>query len=252
MTDKQALKLLLEAEVSLKKTTRGYTPAGPNWRSAMPKLWRVREGIRSATLGQELAVAHGLLKQTEHGYDPRAKRWKEAMRLIDHVEHELALPKVPQLGPVVEHGKSILLESPTHDTDGLYNSPNVPGGHNKSHYPAFDFGWQAGLNVYAPEDIEVTGQSSAMGADAFYADGESGLRYWFGHITSSPFTGKDIHKGDFVSKIAAIPGSDHGHLGIDARRLIGKDLIWGRNGNGPDYTFGAPTIGQQLAKVLEA
>lgn len=240
----------MAAESSLKRTTRGYTPTGVHWRRGMPLLWEVRQDMSGTEDGRLLAEAHGLLKKTEKGYDPRAPRWREAMERIDWVEAGLMPPAMPYLGPIIPGGKAISLEAPTHNTDGLYNSPNVPGGHNGSHYPAFDFGWSAGKTVIAWEPLTVTGQSSAMGADALYATGESGLRYWLGHITRAPVTGTKIRRGVKISTIAAIPGADHGHLGIDARPLIEKDFKWGRHGNGPDYSFGAKTIGQQLAAVL--
>jgi hypothetical protein len=49
--------------------------------------------------------------------------------------------------------------------------------------------------------------------------------------------------------IAAIPHIDHGHLGVNAFPLIGRDLTWG-NPVGRDYTWGGPTIGQQLAEAM--
>lgn len=242
MTGKQQLDTLLRAEALLKRTRAGYARDRLYWRQAMPLLWQVRVSLTGQAEGTALAQAHGLLKQTEHGYDPRANRWREAMRLIDQVEASLARPPIPNLGPVIPGGKPILLESPTHNTDGLV-------ARTGSEYPAFDFGWHAGLKVLAPEGWEVTRQSSAQGADAFYATGDSGLRYWLGHIVEAPATGQRFTRGQTVATIASIPGVDHGHLGIDARLLIGRDLTWGKP-VGRDYTFGGPTIGQQLARAL--
>ena len=230
MTDKERLAKLLRAESYLKRTTAGYSATGPWWKRGMPLLWEVRMSLGSSKDGLDLAEAHGLLKNTEKGYDPRAPRWKDAMAKIDRVEANLAKPPVPNLGPVIYASKPILLESPTHNTDGLFQRTG-------SEYPAFDFGWIAGMEVLAPENLVVTDQSSAMGADAFYATGVSGLKYWFGHIVKAPANGVRFEKGNMVSRIALIPGADHGHLGIDARPLIQRDLKWGRNGNGPDYTW---------------
>lgn len=254
MSNAANLTKLLRSESILKQTKAGYTPTGPNWRRGMPLLWEVRTNLGSSAEGIALAEAHGTLKKTEKGYDPHAPRWKHAMFIIDSVEEYLSQPIVPALGPVIPGGKSILLEAPTHETDGVFDSPNVPkrNGGNGSHYPAFDYGWDAGVKILAPEDLIITGQSSAMGADAFYALGDSQLAYWFGHLTRSPATNTRFHKGQVMSTIAAIPGADHGHLGIDARKLTGKDLKWGKRGNGPDYTYGSPTIGRQLAMLLEA
>lgn len=244
MTDRQALTKLLQSEQFLKQTTAGYSPDGPNWKRAMPLLWEVRLGIQDDGLGQQLAEAHGILKETEKGYDPRAPRWKRAMGLIDGVEAALAKPPVPDLGPLYRGDKAVLLYVPTHNTDG------VPG---PSVYPAFDSGWVKGKTIYAPERMQVTRQSSAQGADAFYATGVSRIDYWFGHIVSAPATGRWLDKGEPFGKIAWIPAADGGphlHVGMNAIKLIGRDLRYGRNGNGPDYTMGSPTIGVQLTKAL--
>jgi hypothetical protein len=152
---------------------------------------------------------------------------------------ELERPAVPALGPVLEDGLDILLLSPTHNTDG------VP------HHPAFDTGFgQAGRWVIAPEKLTVTAQSGAMGGDAVFASGVSGIGYWIGHISPAPSTGRTFRKGERISRIANQAATDHVHWGLDVRALIGTDLLYGREGNGPDYTWGAPTIGAQLAKGL--
>jgi len=249
MTNQQRLAKLLRAESILKRTKLGYDPDRPNWKSGMPLLWSVRQDLGGGDLGESLAQAHGLLKATTKGYDPFAPNWRAAMKLIDGVEAQLHQPPVPNLGPVVRGDKSVLLWAPTHNTDGVKRRTG-------SDYPAFDsaFG-EVGAVVVAPERLKVTRQSSAQGADAFYATGVSGLRYWFGHIVSSPATGTWVDKGQRISvvaRIAAADGGPHLHLGIDARNVIGRELRWGRNGRGPDYTFGSPTIGKQLAAALAA
>lgn len=155
---------------------------------------------------------------------------------------------MPNLGPVIRGEKSALLWAPTHNTDGLE--------YTGSRYPAFDsaFG-RTGAIIVAPERLRVRRQSSAEGADAFYATGVSGIEWWFGHLKVAPATGSWFDKGEKMGNVAWISPADGGphlHAGLDCRKLIGKDLKWGRNGNGPDYTFGSPTIGQQLAKELAA
>lgn len=245
MTRSAALTTLLQAETTLKRTTRGYSPRGVHWRSAMPAIWSVREWLGDTPDGRRLAHAHGTLKRTTRGYNPRGVYWRSAMAAIDSIEARLAVSPVPPLGPVVRGDKPILLQSPTHNTDGVM-------ARTGSEYPAFDSGWRAGRAVLAVEPMRVTRQSSAMGADAFYATGVSGLRYWYGHIVKAPATGTRLALGDIISVIAAIPGADHVHLGIDARSVIGHDLRWGRDGDGPDYSWGADTIGVQLAKALGA
>jgi hypothetical protein len=181
------------------------------------------------------------LRKTREGYTthPDGPWWSKAMPKLDQAIKSLERPPVPSLGPVLEDGLDVLLMAPTHNTDG------VP------HHPAFDTGFgQAGRWVLAPERLSVTKQSGAQGGDAFYGAGASGLLYWFGHITPAPPTGRTFKKGERISRIADQSGTDHVHLGIDARKLIGKDLLYGRDGDGPDYTWGAPTIGAQLARGM--
>lgn len=145
-------------------------------------------------------------------------------------------PAAPNLGPIVAGGISVLDHQPTHQTDGLPD------------YIAFDDGWLIGKPVLAPENLVVTKQSSAQGGDAFYAEGASRLRYWVGHIHSAPPTGTKFKKGQTMTHIA-VTSRPHVHLGIDAQAL-GVRLKWGKNGNGPEYSYGAPTIGEQLNEAL--
>ena len=150
-------------------------------------------------------------------------------------------PAVPKLGPIVRGGKSLLDVSLTHNTDG------VPG------YPAFDDGWLYGREVIAPEALVVTGQSGAQGGDAFYAQGASKLRYWIGHVDRAPYTGKKFRQGERMATIAYLlphEGGPHVHCGIDARALTGTTLLYGQTGRGPDYTYGSPTVGEQLRKAV--
>lgn len=144
------------------------------------------------------------------------------------------LHKVPDLGPIYRGGRSLLLQDLTHETGG------VPG------YPAFDDGWKAGRAVIAPERILVTQQSGAQGGDAFYCRGDSTIEYWIGHVVTAPATGTRFRKGATLGTIANIPyydGGPHVHTGIDAKPLIGHELVHKTN-----YTHGAPTVGEQIRK----
>lgn len=183
------------------------------------------------------------LKRTAEGYKthPNGPNWRAALGKFDKLVADLTRPPVPNLGPVVENGLAVLLMAPTHMTSGVG-------------YPAFDtaFG-QAGRWVIAPEALTVTRDSSARGGDAFYATGASTLAYWFGHIDTAPAVGTKFRKGQRIARVANISaahGGPHAHLGVDARPLIDSHLLWGANGDGPPYTYGAPTIGAQLAKGL--
>lgn len=177
------------------------------------------------------------------GYDPKGGHWKVAMAALKKLESDVATPpapKVPAFGPVIRGGRQMGLEDPTHNTDGI------------PHYPAFDTGFgMKGLAVLAPEALTITDDtSSAQGGDAFYAKGASGLLYWFGHIVNVPKQGTKFRKGQQLTTIADQSGTDHLHVGIDARGVIGQDLKYGKNGNGPDYTHGSPAIAAQLQKGM--
>lgn len=192
----------------------------------------------------KLERAEVLLKQTEKGYVPSAPRWKRAMQLIDEVQAALEPPpaaKVPALGPLHHGGKTLLQERLSHLTSGIG-------------WPAFDGGWKAGMAVLAPEALTVTKQSGSRGGDAFYARGASKIEYWFGHIAGAPATGKTFAKGArmcVIANIGAGDGGPHLHLGLNTIPLVGQQLKYGRTGSGPPYTIGAPTIGAQLAALMD-
>lgn len=198
LTDKQRLGMLRSAILTLKKTTKGYTPTGTHW--------------------------------------------KPAMNLLRDLERDLegAPSRVPDLGPVTPGGKSVLRQDLTHMTGGL------------DKYPAFDDAFHAGKSVIAPEPLTVTRRSSARRRDgtpngkAFYADGASGIKYWFGHTTDAPAVGTKFGKGDRMTFVSGNHEAPHLHVGVDARALIGKVLEHHTN-----YTHGAPTVGVQLAKALD-
>jgi len=141
--------------------------------------------------------------------------------------------KVPDLGPVRSGGKKLTAQDLTHSTSGL------------SLYPALDDCFGEGVTVIAPEDIEITKDSSANPGDACYAKGKSGLQYWFGHLASAPAVGKKIAKGAKVGVTAhnEVGGGPHVHVGVNVEKLwgSGKQLTHHTN-----YTHGAPLIGEQL------
>ena len=183
------------------------------------------------------------LKRTREGYrtHPNGPHWVAGLATLKAVTADLRKPvkSVPNLGPVLEDGLAMLLHAPTHNTDG------VP------FYPAFDTGFgMAGRWVIAPEPLEIIRQSGAAGGDAVYARGASRIEYWIGHIGVPPSTGRTFRKGERISRIADQRATDHVHWGLDTRPLTGQSLKYGANGNGPDYTWGSPTIGAQLTKAL--
>jgi peptidoglycan hydrolase-like protein with peptidoglycan-binding domain len=144
---------------------------------------------------------------------------------------------VPALGPTMKGGKSVLDQDCTHATSGI------------PLYPAFDDAFSEGATVIAPEPLTVTRQSSSNPGQAFYADGASGLRYWFGHLDRTPAVGTKYGKGATVGKVChnEVGGGPHVHVAVNVERLwgTGKQLKHHTN-----YTHGAPLIGVQLAGKL--
>jgi hypothetical protein len=180
------------------------------------------------------------LKLTRKGWleEPvgAGSEWKAAMKALNALEADLAVV-VPVLGPVWLGGQSVLTHDLTHATSGI------------PLYPAFDDAFQQGRVIIAPEPLTVTRQSSANPGEAFYAQGNSKLRYWFGHLDRAQPTGAKFKKGDALGKVGAntIGGGPHVHVGINVELLlgVGKQLLHHTN-----YTHGAPTVGAQLRKAM--
>lgn len=138
------------------------------------------------------------------------------------------------LGPVFNGGASVLQHDCTHATSGI------------DLYPAFDDAFRVGTIIIAPEPIRITRASSSRPGDACYADGDSGLRYWFGHLFAAPPVGKSLAKGQTIGRVAPndIGGGPHVHVGVNVELLwgVGRQLRHRTN-----YTHGAGLIGDQLA-----
>lgn len=145
---------------------------------------------------------------------------------------------IPNLGKLTQNGRDLSDLRLTHRSSGFPNP-----GHPDSVFPAIDAGWVTGLDVYAVEDMKVTQASSANVGDAFYAMGESDIEYWYGHLIIAPAVGRSFQKGEKVGDIAPHPNGAHVHMGMNAKRLIGRDLTYG-------YSLGIPTVGQQLEAEL--
>lgn len=182
------------------------------------------------------------------GYNPEGGHYEAVDVALDAIEAEMARRLKPKpkpktwesIGPIQPGGKSLLDMSLTHDTSGI------------PLFPAVDTNWGGGggVAVCAPERCIVdTKDTSAGPGEALYLTGESGMRYWVGHLNRDWPLGKAFNKGDIIGKTLPIPGSsDHAHWGVNAERFLGKgkELKWGRTGKGPRYTLGAPTIREQL------
>jgi hypothetical protein len=185
--------------------------------------------------GQRLALLNEAVKElklTKEGYPDKLKpgtHWARAMNDLKYLAADLKPTPVPQLGKVLPNGKTVLMECCTHFTDVL-------------NWPAYDEKGTPGTQVLAPENLVVyDNTSSAQGGDAFYARGKSGIRYWFGHISTVPRLGAEFKKGQPMTKISREHPVPHVHVALDVRPLIGRHLI-----SHHDYSQGAPLIGVQL------
>lgn len=145
---------------------------------------------------------------------------------------------IPQLGTLTQGGRDLMDLRLTHRSSGFPNP-----SHPDSVFPAIDAGWITGLDVYAVEEMTVTQASSANVGDAFYAMGRSQIEYWYGHLLIAPPVGKTLAEGQKVGDISPHPNGAHVHMGMNAKRLIGRDLVYG-------YSLGVPTVGQQLEAEL--
>lgn len=199
-----------------------------------------------------LRKAERHLKLTTKGWKEKpvgeGSEWKAAMEALDRLEADLvratALLGWQKIGPIQPGGISLLDMSLTHKTSGI------------PLFPAIDTAWGAmgGVTVIAPEICVVdTKDTSSSPGEAVYLTGASTLRHWVGHLNRDWPLGKRFKKGEIIGKTLPIPGkSDHAHWGVNVEALLGKgkQLKYGRDGNGPDYSLGAPTIREQLRKAL--
>jgi Putative peptidoglycan binding domain len=141
-------------------------------------------------------------------------------------------PIIPPLGPLSKGGRSVLDQDCTHATSGI------------PLYPAFDEVWGENKTVIAPEPLVVTRVGGSRPGKAFYADGVSGIRWWFGHLQASPAVGTKFAKGQKIGVTFHPYDVAHVHCGVNVERLWGKGKQLAHHTN---YTHGAPRIGTQLA-----
>lgn len=185
------------------------------------------------------------LKLTTKGWKEEpvgeGSEWEAAMALLDRVQKDLApKPKAgwENIGPITKPGASLLDYSLTHKTDGI----NL--------FPAVDLAWGSGVSLYAPEACIIdTKDTSASPGEAIYLTLASGIRLWIGHLQTDHPIGKRFAKGALLGKTAYQPNKKaHGHVGVNAEKYLGRgrQLKYGRTGNGPDYTTGSPRIRTQL------
>lgn len=187
-----------------------------------------------------LEEAMASLKLTKDGFDTFGGHWQDAWPKLQKLAIDLKpkpLASWEKIGQVTKPGASLLDMSLTHATS------HIPL------FPAVDLAWGAGVPMYAPEGLTVdTRDTSASPGEAFFATGVSGIRYWFGHLDRDHPIGKKFIKGAMIARTINQAGTDHGHVGVNAEKYLGKgkQLLYGRTGTGPDYTTGAPRIRTQL------
>lgn len=148
-------------------------------------------------------------------------------------EFQAEQPRVPNLGPVFNGGKSVLMHDCTHATGGI------------PLFPAFDDAFKEGTGIIAPENMEVYKASSSRPGDACYCQGASSIRYWIGHLRSAPAVGRKLQKGDLIGRVCEnkIGGGPHVHVGVNVENLWGVNKQLDHHTN---YTHGAGLIGEQL------
>lgn len=216
------------------------------WRKLMDQAPHVRDKWLN---GNEIEV-EGLRKQLglppQRGFDQDLfdRIWGLGWYLAyEQKLIEQAQRKVPSIGPLYAGAVNLIDNAPTHATSGI------------PLYPAFDTAFTANMTIIAPENITVWFKdTSAYPGEAIYAYGDSGLKYWFGHLDRDWPLGVKINRGAVIGRVlpTTIGGGSHLHVGVNAEAFLGpgKQLKWGRDGNGPNYTWGAATIRQQLATAL--
>lgn len=174
------------------------------------------------------------------GYRANGTHYREIDKILNALEADFVVrPRWSEIGAVTKGGASLLDMSLTHDTSGIRL------------FPAVDLAWGAGVSMYAPERVTVdTKDTSANPGEALYLRGASAMRYWFAHIDRDYPLGTVFAKGAFLGKTVDTNrgGGPHGHVGVNGEAFLGKgrQFKYGRDGDGPDYTLGSPTIRNQL------
>ena len=147
-----------------------------------------------------------------------------------------------KIGPIVLGDQSVLEYDPTHKTTGI------------PLFIAFDADF-LDKPLICPEDMKVdTKDSGAHPGEAFYATGiKSRIRWWIGHLDRDHEVGTVLRQGQLLGTPidTSIGGGTHVHVALNCEAQLGKgkQLKYGKTGNGPDYTHGSPTIREQLEQA---
>lgn len=145
---------------------------------------------------------------------------------------------LPAWGQIVPGGQSLLDYDMTHLTTGVG-------------WPAVDAGWETGKPIYAHANCEVYDNTSdPQGGDAFYIRDDTGCEHWVAHITTVPKLNRKFRKGEKMTAISEDHEHPHVHWAINAVSLMGKHLLYGKTGKGPNYTHCPWTVREQFEKAL--
>jgi hypothetical protein len=119
---------------------------------------------------------------------------------------EMAAPisKPHPMEPVQTNGKGFQVPTEwdgTHVTDGLGWGTNT----------ARDFILPAGTPLKVPESGKVIKWGSAQGGQSLWFQGDSGRRYWFGHVDNRVPVGRRLKKGQRYANVSADHDTPHLH-----------------------------------------
>jgi RHS repeat-associated protein len=123
--------------------------------------------------------------------------------------------------PIPRRFSSRLVTFPSSPKYGFHWTENLLG------YPAIDFAASRETPVVAVESGRVREFSSAIGGEALYFRGDSGVDYFYAHLRSPRVSrGERIQAGRVLAVLAPLPDLDHLHLGANANfggKLVGRE-----------------------------
>ena len=122
--------------------------------------------------------------------------------------------------PIPKRFPSRLVTFPSDPNYGFHPTKNLPG------YPAIDFAATRLTPVVAVENGRVREFTGAIGGQALYFRGDSGVDYFYAHLRSAGVSrGERVRAGDVIAVIAPLSSLDHLHLGANANfgaKLVGR------------------------------
>ena len=127
-----------------------------------------------------------------------------AMNPIEMPEMAAPISKPHPMEPVTMSGKGFQVPTEwagTHVTDGL----------GWGTHTARDFILPAGTPLKVPESGKVIKWGSAQGGESLWFQGDSGRRYWFGHVDKRVPVGRRLKKGQRYANVSADHATPHLH-----------------------------------------